>query len=177
MGTAAFLFKRNDFIPVAEQSAAQGSSHENNQRGSSNEQPRDNFQLRAFPNDDVFWPCKEIDNSRLVRMADPAAKGQCWSSIAATCALAVIIATANAPRLLTRLDGYELQKLKAERATLLEEKKLLAIEKAKVLNPVNMGELAARQKLLSPVNGQVVHLQPKDGGVASIVKPSPSTAR
>ena len=32
---------------------------------------RDPFQLRALPQEDVFFYCKKIDNSRLVREPDP----------------------------------------------------------------------------------------------------------
>jgi len=37
---------------------------------------RDPFQLRALPQEDVFFHCKKIDNSRLVRAADPQARAR-----------------------------------------------------------------------------------------------------
>ena len=38
---------------------------------------RDEFELRALPQEDVFFYCKKIDNSRLVRDNDPKARGAC----------------------------------------------------------------------------------------------------
>ncbi len=67
MGTLAAFFNRsNDFIPTAAEATVQG-----NQRQAT--AVRDAYQLRALPNDDVYFYCKRIDNSRLVRQADPAA--------------------------------------------------------------------------------------------------------
>jgi len=39
----------------------------------------DPFMLRALPNDDIYFYAKKIDNSRMVRQADPAARSECWS--------------------------------------------------------------------------------------------------
>ena len=39
--------------------------------------------LRALPQEDVFFFCKKIDNSRLVREPDPKARGTCWNAIGA----------------------------------------------------------------------------------------------
>jgi hypothetical protein len=180
MGTLATFFnKRTDFFPVAAQSAAQG------QTATSKAIPRqkiaavrDAYQLRALPNDDVYFYCKRIDNSRLVRQADPAAKGQCWSAIGATCAVAVIFGAMMAPKAATVLAGYKVQQLKQERAGLIEERKTLDVEEARVLSPVNMGMLAVRQKLASPGSKQIVHLQPRgDSAVASMSAPNPLNPR
>src|ERR1039457_1822786 len=52
---------------------------------------RDPFLLRTLPHEDVFLYCKKIDNSRLVREADPESRGKCWSAIGAAClALALL---------------------------------------------------------------------------------------
>ena len=171
MGTLATFFNRKiDFIPVAVEPAAQGqttTSHVSAGRTAS--AVRDPFQLRALPNDDVYFYCKRVDNSRLVRQADPAAKGQCWSAIGASCAVALIVGGMLAPKAATVLAGYKVQQLKQERAGLIEERKALEVEEARILSPSRMGELAQRQKLSSPGSRQIVHLQPKgDTAVATI---------
>lgn len=178
MGTSAALFNRTtDFIPVAEQPAAQGRAQRQTRRGTA-DQARDAYELRALPNDDVFFYSKHIDNSRLVRLADPAAKGQCWSAIAATCAVAALFGAMMAPKAATVLAGYKVQKLKQERAGLIEERKSLEVEEARILSPANMGALATRQKLTSPGSGQIVHLQPRgEGAVASMIIPESSSLR
>ena len=52
---------------------------------------RDPFQLRTLPQEDVFFYCKKIDNSRLVREADPRARGACWSAIGAAGVVLVLL--------------------------------------------------------------------------------------
>jgi hypothetical protein len=183
MGTlAAFFNKRTDFIPVAEEPAAQGrakgrAANQTAQRAAV-ARARDAFELRALPNDDVFFYTKHIDNSRLVRQADPAAKGQCWSAIGATCAVAALFGAMMAPKAATVLAGYKVQQLKQERAGLIEERKSLDVEEARILSPANMGVLATRRKLTSPGSSQIVHLQPRgEGAVASLATPETPTLR
>jgi hypothetical protein len=186
MGTLATFFKRTDFIPVAEEPAAQGRGTNGREEVRADaqsirmaqQQARDAFELRALPNDDVYFYCKRIDNSRLVRQADPAAKGQCWSAIGATCAVAALFGAMMAPKAATVLAGYKVQQLKQERAGLIEERKALEVEEARVLSPANMGELATRQKLSSPGSKQIVHLQPRgEGAVASVITPASLASR
>jgi hypothetical protein len=180
MGTfTAFFNKRTDFFPAAEKSAAQVYTNYNQvAAGRAATAVRDPYQLRALPNDDVYFYCKRVDNSRLVRQADPAAKGQCWSAIGATCAAALIVGGMLAPKAATVLAGYKVQQLKQERAGLLEERKSLVVEEAKLLSPARMGELATRQKLASPGSRQIVHLQPKgDMAVAAMISPANLTTR
>jgi hypothetical protein len=170
MGTLAAFFNRsNDFIPTAVEPAVQGQQVRRQQAAA----VRDAYQLRALPNDDVYFYCKRIDNSRLVRQADPAAKGQCWSAIGAACAVAAILGGMMAPKAATVLAGYKVQQLKQERAGLIEERKALDVEEARILSPANMGVLATRQKLSSPGSKQIVHLQPHgDSAVASVITPN-----
>ncbi len=166
MGTLAAFFNRsNDFIPTAAEATVKGNARQATA-------VRDAYQLRALPNDDVYFYCKRIDNSRLVRQADPAAKGQCWSAIGATCAVAAILGVAVAPKAATVLAGYKVQQLKTERAGLIEERKSLEVEEARVLSPANMGVLADRRSLKSPGAKQIVHLQPHgESAFASVITP------
>jgi hypothetical protein len=173
MGTlAAFFNKSNDFIPAVAETAAQGQSFPRHTAAT-----RDAYQLRALPNDDVYFFCKRVDNSRLVRQADPAAKGQCWSAIGATCAVAAIVGGMMAPKAATVLAGYKVQQLKQERAGLIEERKALEVEEARMLSPGNMGELAMRQKLSSPGSHQIVHLQPRGDSAVASLTPHQLTSR
>lgn len=129
----------------------------------------DPYKLRALPNDDVYFFVKRIDNSRVVRQADPLAKGQCMSAIGATCVLAVLAGSVMAPKLGSVLAGYKIQQLKQEQATLHEERRGLEVEEATLMSPSRLDELAQQQKLSRPVAGQVVHLQPSgDGAFASL---------
>ena len=41
----------------------------------------DRYEVPAFPNEDVYLYVKHIDNSRVLREADPAARAICWRLI------------------------------------------------------------------------------------------------
>jgi hypothetical protein len=171
MGTLATFFRKTDFIPVAAEPAARV---ENKSRTITRDALA-KYELRGLPNDDVYFYSKRIDNSRLVRQADPQTKGQCWSAIGAACVVAVLLGTVMAPKAATVLSGYRVQQLKAERAGLVEEIKSLQVDEARVLSPANMGPLAAQRKLSSPTAGQIVHLQPKgEGAMASVRSADPA---
>src|SRR5580700_5067416 len=83
----------------------------------------DPYALTGLPNDDVYFYCKRIDNSRLVRQADTQVKGE-WSAIAGAFAAAVLIAgMAIAPGVKGILDSYKIQDLKREQAQLRNERR------------------------------------------------------
>ncbi len=78
MATLATIFKRSDAM-------ARGSERAGAIRAES-----DPFRLRALPNDDIYFYSKRIDNSRVVRQADPAARGECWSAVGAAAVVLMI---------------------------------------------------------------------------------------
>ena len=77
MATLPAFFKRNEAPAGAPQGA------EAMTRGNRTRHERDPYQLRALPHESVFFYCKRIDNSRLVRESDPKSRGACWSAIGA----------------------------------------------------------------------------------------------
>ena len=173
MGTLATFFRRTDFIPAAAEPAAQENTFAQLaarvRTWGTQSDTRNPFELRALPNDDVYFYCKRIDNSRLVRQADPQSKGQCWSAIGAACVVASLFGTVMAPKAATVLAGYKLQSLKQERMELLDERKSIEVEEARLLSPAVMDRLASKSKLGTPSSGQIVRLQPKgDTAVASV---------
>ncbi|HZT33512.1 MAG TPA: hypothetical protein VFA33_26730 [Bryobacteraceae bacterium] len=127
----------------------------------------DIFRLRALPNEDVFFYCKPIDNSRVVREADPRSGGECWSAIGAACVVAVLLTSVLAPNVAGTLAGYKLQALKEEQRRLIDERRVLELEEARLLSPAHLEELARGRKMVAPAPGQVIHLDPKgDGSLA-----------
>ncbi len=131
----------------------------------------DTYRLRALPNEDVFFYCKPIDNSRVVREADPKARGECWSAIGAACVIAVLLTSVLIPTVATTLAGYKFQALKEEQQRLLNERRVLELEEARLLSPAHLEELARGRNMITPAPGQVIHLDPKaDGSLAMNVK-------
>jgi hypothetical protein len=131
----------------------------------------DPFGLRMLPNEDVFFYVKRIDNSRLVREADPRARNQCWSAIGAACAIAALLTTALMPSVAGTMAGYKMSELKAEEQRLMDERRVLELEEARLLSPVRLQELARQRELAAPAPGQVIHLDPRgDESLALNVK-------
>ena len=127
----------------------------------------DPYRLRALPNEDVYFYRKQIDNSRVVRQADPQARARAWKWIAATCAGTMLLAALLAPSIYGLLAGYQAEALKAEQKRLLIHVDRLKVEEAQLLSPKRLEELARIQDFIDPAPEQVVYLNPKaDGSLA-----------
>jgi hypothetical protein len=138
-------------------------------------QAADAYMLRALPNDGIYFYSKKIDNSRIVRQADPAARGECWSAVGAAGVLLMLGASIIAPHVGSVLAGYKLEALKQEQQTLVDQKRALEVKEAGLLSPERLNDLAALRKLGSPAIDQVIHLdtQAAEGSFARIEKPQP----
>ena len=130
----------------------------------------DPYRLRALPLEDVFFHCKRIDNSRLVREPDPDARGACWSTIGAACLVVALLGSILAPSVATTLAGYRLESLRAEERRLLDERRVLELEEARLLSPERLEELARQRGLVTPAPGQVVHLDSRGDGTVAMAK-------
>src|SRR5450631_3822422 len=91
---------------------------------------RSPFVLRALPQEDVFFYCKKIDNSRLVREHDPRAHGACWSAIGGATVLLALLTGVLAPSVASTLAGYKLESLRAEERRLVDERRTLELQEA-----------------------------------------------
>ncbi len=131
--------------------------------------PRDAFQLRALPLDDVYFYSKSIDNARLVREQDPRSGGRCWSAIGAAAVALVLFTGVLAPKAAGTLDGYRLEGLRAQQRQLLEQRRALQLREAELLSPQNLDQFARDRNLALPAAGQVVHLEPKGEGAFAMV--------
>ena len=120
---------------------------------------RDPFQLRALPQEDVFFYCKKIDNTRLVRESDPRARHDCWGAIGAACVILALLTGVAAPSVTNTMAGYKVESLRAEQRRLLDERRTLELEEAELLSPERLEQLARQQNLVTPQSGQVVHLE------------------
>ena len=129
----------------------------------------DPFLLRALPHEDVFFYSKRIDNSRLVREADPQARGACWSAIVAASVALVLLTSLLAPSVAGTLAGYKLESLRAQEQKLLTERRVLELQEAALLRLDRLEKLARAQNLVAPRSEQIVHLEPTgDAAVAMI---------
>jgi cell division protein FtsL len=132
---------------------------------------KDLYRLRPLPQDDVFFYCKKIDNSRLVREPDPKSGGACWSAIGAAAIVLMLLTGVLAPSVASTLAGYKIESLKAEERRLLDERRTLELREAELLSPERLEKLAERQNLVTPKSGQVVRLDGnKPSGAVAMVK-------
>ena len=131
---------------------------------------RDQFELRPFPMEDVFFYCKRIDNSRLVREDDPKAHGACWSAIGAAAAIVALLTGALVPSVANTVAGYKLEALRAEERKLIDERRNLDLEEARLLSPDRLEQIAQKHHLVTPKNDQVFHLDGKSEGTVAMMK-------
>lgn len=133
-------------------------------------QERDRVQLRALPHEDVFFFCKKIDNSRLVREADPRAGNACWTVIGVACLTVALLGGVLAPNILNTVAGYKLEALRTESQNLAAEHRTLELQEAERLSPDRLDKLAQGQHLVQPSANQVVHLENKGDSKVAMLK-------
>lgn len=126
----------------------------------------DSARVRAFANDDIYFWVKRIDNSRVVRKADPAASGMCWRLIGTAAAAAVLLIGVLLPSAYGLLAGYQIQSLREEGTRLSNQLSSLELEEAKLLSPARLEELARLQQFIDPAPQKLIYLDERQGTMA-----------
>jgi hypothetical protein len=125
--------------------------------------------VRAFANEDIYFYVKRIDNTAVIRQADPASNRASWRMVGMAAAAAVVLVAILMPKGYNVLAGYEIQSLKAENEKLLEEEKILTAKESRLMSPERMAEIAKMQKLIDPAPDHIVYLDAdSDSELASI---------
>ena len=129
----------------------------------------DPYLLRPLPGEDIFLYAKHIENSKVVRVADPRARGAALSAAGVMCVLAVLLTGSVAPRVANYIAGYRIEALRQERQRLIDESMVLDVEMAKMLRLDRLQDLARRRNFMAPRAGQFVDLEPNaDQSLASL---------
>jgi hypothetical protein len=118
----------------------------------------DPFEVPAFPNEDVYFYVKHIDNSRVLREADPAARRTCWRLIGSSFAFALVVIALLLPSLNSLMAGYKMEALRQERQRLELDRAALELRETKLLSPARLEELARDQRFIDPAPEAVVYL-------------------
>jgi hypothetical protein len=124
--------------------------------------------VRAFANEDIYFHTKRIDNSRVVRQADPKAGGVCWKMIGSVAAAALLLIGVLLPSAYGLLAGYQIQALKEESKRLANEQASLELVEAKLLSPARMEQLAREQQFTDPEPQKVVYLDSTHGSAVAM---------
>ncbi|HTC91937.1 MAG TPA: hypothetical protein VK699_00610 [Terriglobales bacterium] len=121
-----------------------------------------------------FYFAKEIDNSRLVKVADRKRNRE-MAMFAAVMSIFFLLVMTYAWQHFSSVEyGYKIEALKAQRENLSELNRALRLEQASLRDPERIDMLARRMGLASPQAGQVMRLDPasNDGGAATMAQAS-----
>jgi len=124
--------------------------------------------VRNFANDDIYFHVKRMDNSRVVRQADPKTGGVCWRMIGSAAAAALLLIGVLLPSAYGLLAGYQIQALKEESKRLATEQASLELEEAKLLSPERMEQLAREQQFVDPDPQKVIYLDATHGAAVAM---------
>jgi len=102
---------------------------------------------------------KAIDNSRLVKVADPRRAREIRMFSVASTVLFCFIMIYAWQHLSSIEYGYKIEAQKIERDAMLEQNRALRLEEASLRDPERIEQLAGRMGLVAPQAGQVMHLE------------------
>ena len=122
--------------------------------------------VRAFANDDILFYVKRIDNSRVVREADPAARGRCWKLIGSAVGAVVLLIGVLLPSAYGLMAGYQIESLRREGQRIDADHASLELREAQLLSPQRMEQLAREQQFVDPPAQKVLYLDGPQGSLA-----------
>jgi hypothetical protein len=122
----------------------------------------DLYALRPIPNEDVYFFTKRIDNSRVVRQADPKARARDWKLVGGAGFAAMSLIAMLLPSAYGLMAGYQLSSLKKEQQLLVTERARLELEEARLMSAERLQELARMQEFVDPAPDSTVYLTPKN---------------
>ncbi len=120
----------------------------------------DKYRLRLIPNEDVYFYSKRVDNSRLVRPVNHAARRQEIRVMAGSFALLLLVVGLTIPDLLNVMAGAQLQKLRAENERLLAVHAALTVQEERAMSPERMKAIAKKSGLVEASPQQLRHVPP-----------------
>ena len=120
----------------------------------------------VFANEDIYFFVKRIDNTGVVRTADPKARRFAWKLIGSSVTAAVALVLVLMPGAYNLMSGYQIQNLKQESQRLAAEEASLELQEAQLLSPARMEELARVQQFIDPPSQKVVYLDNRGGSLA-----------
>ncbi|HEX6545321.1 MAG TPA: hypothetical protein VF023_03365 [Bryobacteraceae bacterium] len=122
--------------------------------------------LRPLANEDVYLYVKRIDNTAVVRAADPAGRKASFRAVAAGFAIAMMVIAGLFPAAYNTMEGYHIQQLRQEQMQLKQESATLTVQAAAMLSPDNLNRMASKLKMVDPTPQQVQFLESNNKNVA-----------
>ena len=109
-----------------------------------------------------IYIAKRIDNSRLVKVADPERKREMLLLTVAVVALFVLVIGYAWQHFSAIEYGYRIETLRAQRDSLTELNRALRLEEASLRDPERIDALAQQMGLVAPQAGQVIRMDSSD---------------
>jgi cell division protein FtsL len=120
-----------------------------------------------------FYFHKTIDNSRVVKVADPQRRREIRMFSASVAALFLMLMFYTWQHFRAIEYGYLIETQKSERDRLVELNRTLQLEEASLRDPGRIDPLAQQMGLKAPEPGQVVRLETDENGGRVIAQVSP----
>jgi hypothetical protein len=117
--------------------------------------------LRPIPNEDLFLFVKEIDNSRVVRQADPRAGWGVVKFIGSSFCVALALVALMLPHAWGLMADYQIQALKMEQKKMVEERDALEVEEASLTSTERLLEFARRGNFEAPAPEDEIYVDSK----------------
>ncbi len=131
----------------------------------------DSTRLRPLANEDVYLFVKRIDNSAVVRAADPTARRTRSRTVATGFIAAMLVIAGLVPAAYNTMAGFTLQNLRQEQSRLKQQEAQMDLAEAKLLNYDRLEKLAKSLKMVEPDPTQVQFLEGKTKAEARNVLP------
>src|SRR5262244_1632346 len=120
-----------------------------------------------------FYFPKTIDNSRVVKIADPQRRRELRLFSASVAALFLLTMFYAWQHFRSIEYGYRIEAQKSERDRLVEMNRTLKLEAASLRDPSRIDALARQMGMESPEPGQVIQMNPDEGGAPVMARATP----
>jgi len=124
----------------------------------------EDFELRALPNEEVYFQVRAVDNSRVMPQSDPRSTRAAIRYIGSAALAVIFLLGVLLPVAYNVLAGYQLNALQQEQGMLLRERSELELHEAELLNPARLAQLAKIQELVDPAPATALPLGPASEG-------------
>ena len=127
--------------------------------------------LRPIANEDVYLFVKRIDNTAVVRAADPIALRARSRTVATGLAAALLVIAGLAPAAYHVMSGFTIQNLKEEQVKLRQEQARLEVQEAALLNAKRLDKLAQTYQMAAPAATHELMVEGKSNAEARTYLP------
>ncbi len=117
------------------------------------------YRLPAVPFEDVYWFVKRVNNSQVMRAADPSARGICWRLLGGAGLMVMALTVVLLPSVSNLFAGFQYQSLVQEKQRLAIEHAALELQFSDATSPGKVEVMAAERGFRAPDANRIVYLE------------------